>query len=82
MSDFLSRAKDYCQSRSIQLDEKKQLGYGTDGGVWRTNRDSAIKVFERLYNYDDELECYRRFTDCGTILRIVIHDSESRETLT
>lgn len=43
----------------------KSLGFGTDGGVWSTDRSTAIKVFSRTKNYAIELESYRRLQEAG-----------------
>ena len=59
------RAIDYINRISQSLVTEAQLGFGTDGIVWRTTRPSAIKVFERRRNYSDELECYRRLQIAG-----------------
>ena len=40
---------------------KTPLGYGNDGTVWKSNRQSAIKAFEQQIKYDREKECYQRF---------------------
>ncbi len=48
---------------SISIDLNRPLGQGTDGAVWKSDRDSAIKALERERNYRTELECYQRFTD-------------------
>src|SRR5207253_1865856 len=42
----------------IELNEP--LGHGLDGNVWRTSRQSALKVFARLDTYERERDCYRR----------------------
>jgi len=36
------------------------LGHGIDGNVWRTSRQSALKVFTRRDTYERERDCYRR----------------------
>ena len=52
---------EYARLSGISLDLKTPLGHGTDGSVWRTSRDSAIKALNRKKLYDTELECYQRF---------------------
>ena len=37
------------------------LGHGSDGAVWQTSRDTALKILEKAKNFQNELECYRRF---------------------
>jgi len=38
----------------------ESLGHGIDGNVWRTSRQSALKVFARQDTYERERDCYRR----------------------
>ena len=45
----------------MELDLASPLGRGTDGSVWTSNNDSAVKALERQKNYRTELECYQRF---------------------
>jgi hypothetical protein len=65
MSDhFLShlkRAQIFADSNGISLHREEPFGYGMDGTIWRTSRHSVIKTFEKDRNFEDELECYRRF---------------------
>lgn len=61
--DFISRANIYAASHSRSI--KDQLGFGTDGAVWSTDRSTAIKVFSRAKNYATELESYRRLREAG-----------------
>jgi hypothetical protein len=62
----LERAKSYADSREISLEEEAPIGYGMDGTIWHTSRQSVIKTFEREKNYQDEVECYRRFLERQT----------------
>ena len=39
------------------------LGHGIDGNVWRTSRQSALKVFALRETYERERDCYRRLFD-------------------
>lgn len=59
-SDLLARAKQYVQTRRLQLDESGTLGFGQDGTIWRTTTPTAIKVFRREQAYFTELACYER----------------------
>ncbi len=61
MSELLKRAVEYCNYKGTTLIEEPQLGAGTDGTVWQSSVRTAIKSFERIQNYRDELECYQRF---------------------
>jgi hypothetical protein len=54
------RAQQYSKARKIKLDFARPLGSGIDGRVWPSNRDTAVKVFERQHNYLLERECYQR----------------------
>jgi hypothetical protein len=55
------RGEEYARLWGITLDLKSRLGSGTDGAVWRSDRDTAVKVLSRQHNYTQELTCYRRF---------------------
>ncbi len=63
--DLWARAQEYAKSKQIDLDDKGKLGYGTDGTVWMTSRDSALKLFEHAKAYGNELASYRRLADAG-----------------
>jgi hypothetical protein len=52
------RAIQVAQEWIIELQEP--LGHGIDGNVWRTSRQSALKVFARSDTYERERDCYRR----------------------
>jgi hypothetical protein len=52
------RAIEYAKRCGFSLDLTKKLGYGTDGTVWRTNRNTAIKALERQATYRTEKRCY------------------------
>jgi hypothetical protein len=69
MSDrFLShleRAQTFADSNGISLHREEPFGFGMDGTIWRTSRHSVIKTFEHERNFEDELECYRRFAAAG-----------------
>lgn len=62
---LLQRAIDYANSRHINLLSQEHLGFGTDGVVWETDRDSVVKVIERPHVYRNERDCYRRFLERG-----------------
>ena len=40
--------------------EDEPFGYGTDGAIWRTHLESAMKVLQRERNYLVERDCYQR----------------------
>jgi hypothetical protein len=58
-----AHAIEYASLSRISLDLKTPLGYGNDGTVWRSHRQSAVKAFEREHNYRMESECYQRFAE-------------------
>jgi hypothetical protein len=58
-AELLSRAEQYAAGRSLEL-IGQQLGYGSDGSVWRTSRGSALKIFYTIDRFEIEWECYRR----------------------
>ncbi len=41
----------------------RSIGSGNDGFVWRTSRQTAVKVFWREDTYQRELACYERLRD-------------------
>jgi len=61
MSHLKENARKYAAENEIEL--IKSLGHGTDGHVWSTNLDTAVKAFERETNYARELECYQRLAE-------------------
>ena len=52
------RGQAYCESRRIHIQE--MLGYGVDGFVWLTDRESVVKVFRHRPLYDNELQVYQQ----------------------
>lgn len=48
----------YCTERKCAI-QMPPLGEGTDGGVFRTDKKTAIKVFLRRESYEKERDCYR-----------------------
>lgn len=48
----------YGLANDTTVDFHSLLGTGQEGYVWKTDRDSAIKVFDRANNFDRELGCY------------------------
>lgn len=41
------------------------LGHGSDGAVWGTSRNTALKILAREESYRNEAECYRRLKSRG-----------------
>ena len=42
-----------------------ELGFGNDGRIWKTNEDTAVKLFERKEAFSRELNCYQRLAEHG-----------------
>src|SRR5262245_54233035 len=61
LSDIELRARSYANKAGIAL--LQALGYGIDGNVWHTSRQSSLKFFARLETYERERGCYRRLFD-------------------
>ncbi|KAA1260513.1 hypothetical protein LF1_30530 [Rubripirellula obstinata] len=81
-NDLLEKANEYAASNRISLEENL-LGFGQDGSVYRSSRDTAVKSFYRERNYFTERDCYFRLMDLDwisvgdfTIPRFVNHDDE------
>ncbi len=55
------RAASYGEANNISIDFCNILGAGQEGFVWKTDRDTAIKVFDLQKNFERELECYQIF---------------------
>ena len=69
----------------VEIDFQTLLGTGQEGFVWKTARNSAIKVFERQGNFDRELQCYKILQDLAindingfTVPELYGSDSELR----
>ncbi len=52
------RAEAYCHANDKVADFVNLLGSGQEGFVWKTDQNSAIKVFDRISNFKTELRCY------------------------
>ena len=77
------RAKRYAKMAQIEVELTHPLGSGTDGAVWKSDRETAIKVFERHANYTIELECYKRLATASvseigrfSVPRLIGYDDE------
>jgi hypothetical protein len=77
------RANRYGRKAQIEIRFDVPLGSGTDGAVWKSNRETAVKVFERQANYTIELECYKRLATAGvtaigrfSVPRLIGYDDE------
>jgi hypothetical protein len=58
-----SSARDYAESRGLEIDFAHPLGFGQDGRVWKSFHKTAVKALERSRNYTAERECYQRLLD-------------------
>ena len=79
-------AEQYAIIAGCKLVANPDLGHGTDGHVWRSNRGTAIKAFYATKNFEDELECYCRLKEknISEILGLAVptHEGHSEEFLT
>lgn len=66
--DIRQRAEQYAGSNNIILVE--ELGFGTDGAVWKSDRNTAIKSLEREIGYFNERDAYRRLAEFGLTQQI------------
>jgi hypothetical protein len=63
-SELQQRARLYTVDRGRTI-APVALGDGTDGCVWKTDKKTAIKVFERSQNFETELACYQLLKERG-----------------
>jgi hypothetical protein len=63
-SQLFERVRHYAKAHNRIVAERKKLGYGSDGTVWRS-RDSAIKAIHRAENYFVERTSYERLSAAG-----------------
>ena len=68
--DLLTRAQQYAELSKIALDWERPLGHGTDGAVWKSSVDTAVKVLERERGYYNERDAYLRLKEFGFTERI------------
>ena len=64
----LARAIQY--ANQFRLTIKGYLGGGTDGQVYKSDDDTAIKVFEHEFSYCNERDTYSRLAEYGVIKKI------------
>lgn len=64
------RAARYAELSEITLDWDRPLGYGTDGAVWKSNKNTAVKVLERERGYYNERDAYLRLAESGLTQKI------------
>ncbi len=59
------RVTQYLSLQNVRVNLKSFLGEGTDGAVWSTERDTAVKVFSHERGYYNERDTYQRLADFG-----------------
>jgi hypothetical protein len=64
------RADEYVSLIASQVKIKRYLGGGTDGDVWESNRNTAIKVFGYETGYCNERDSYLRLQEYGVTEKI------------
>ncbi len=81
--NLVIQAKNFGHSRGILIDFGNPLGIGQEGIVWKTNRETAVKVFDRIGNFDREVACYLKLKERDvyeiagfTVPRLIDFDSE------
>lgn len=57
-------AQEYARCQGTAILSAKPLGFGEDGIVWESERNTVIKSHYREKNYLNERDCYLRFQDC------------------
>lgn len=63
--DILRRSQQYAQRYALRFD--RRLGFGKDGTVWETDRQTAVKVFQRADPFQREVAAYRRLAERGVL---------------
>jgi hypothetical protein len=63
--ELVERAKQWVQKYGVEIDFNDHAGDGTDGAVWRTANNTAVKVLLDSCKYDTELRCYQRLKERG-----------------
>lgn len=57
---LFERVERYAKSRKLDVARESRLGYVTDGTVWASVQNSAIKAIALDSVYQTERDCYRR----------------------
>ena len=65
-----ARARRYLILDGCDVNSLRFLGDGTDGAVWATNRDTAVKAFHSEHGYCNERDAYRRLAEYGVTEKI------------
>ncbi|MFN9421422.1 MAG: hypothetical protein ACK578_28545 [Pirellula sp.] len=81
--NLVIQAKNFGHSRGILIDFGNPLGIGQEGIVWKTNRETAVKVFDRIGYFDRDVACYLKLKESDvyeiagfTVPRLIDFDSE------
>jgi hypothetical protein len=62
---YQERLSKYVSLQRTSVKIKEFLGDGTDGAVWSTDRDTAIKAFRHEVGYANERDTYQRLAEWG-----------------
>jgi hypothetical protein len=68
--DLEARGRKYAALSGITLDSARPLGDGTDGKVWMSDKETAVKVLERMVGYYNERDTYLRLEEYGITEKI------------
>jgi hypothetical protein len=63
--DLRPQAQEYANNNGFRISGQPVFGHGTDGSVWESSRNTAVKAFYIRKNYENEYECYRRLGAAG-----------------
>jgi hypothetical protein len=69
-SALQDNAVKYAELCGMDLDLARPLGDGTDGVVWKSSADTAVKAFYREHGYFNERDAYLRLGEWGVIEKI------------
>jgi hypothetical protein len=61
--DAFKRLQQFSSRHGLRLRLTKELGSGTDGYVWATTSQTAVKSCLREENFLREIQCYQRLRD-------------------
>ncbi|HZZ27010.1 MAG TPA: hypothetical protein VFE46_03305 [Pirellulales bacterium] len=68
--DLIERVRQYLNLIGPDVKLKEFLGDGTDGAVWATSNDTAIKIFAKENGYFNERDAYLRLAEFGVTEKI------------
>lgn len=69
-SSAFERAARYLSLNRAGAKIKSKLGEGTDGSVWATDLDTAIKAFKYEFGYANERDTYQKLAEFGITEKI------------